>query len=361
MKKNRLTTNKSFNFMLAGTLIMLLASIITGVIFTMMNRTFFAVKEATYVPYESHYAFIAEDPDSDFWTKVYEAANAEAASNNIYLEDMHKSINNSYSSEDLLRIAKNSAVDGIIYSGENSENVAALINEAVANGIGVVILQNDVDTSMRQCFAGINYYELGQMYADEIIKLRSMGNEVNTIRIIVEDNMSEGVSNLISMAIEDKLAQEAGEDEEEAEAEPCEISILRVDAEDKFGAEECIRNVFISKENLPDVILCLNSVYTQCAYQSVVDYNLVGDVQILGYFSNDDILDAIEKQIIFSTILIDTDEMGKLSIDALSEYKEMGYTNSYLPIDMEIIDQKKAADIIRESQERRPNETGGSN
>lgn len=340
--------NKSFGFMVAGTAIMLFASVVTGVIFTLMNRTYFAVEEATYVPYESHYAFIAEDPDSDFWAKVYEAANEEAVLKNIYLEDLHKTINTSYSSEDLLRIAKNSAVDGIIYSGDNSEGVANLINSAVESGIGVVILQNDVDTSMRQCFAGINYYELGQMYADEILKIRSMGNETDTIEIIVEDNMSEGISNLISMAIEDKLTE--ADAESDTEVPSPEITILRVDAEDKFGAEECIRNVFISKENLPDIVLCLNSVYTQCAYQAVVDYNVVGNVQILGYFANDDILEAIEKQIIFSTILIDTSEMGKLSVDALSEYNEMGYTNSYLPIDMEVINQEKAEKLLEESR-----------
>lgn len=336
---------------------MVFAAIVTGVIFTMMNRTFFAIKESTYVPYESHYAFIAEDPDSDFWQEVYDAARQEAEQKNIYLEDLHKSINTSYSSADLLRIAKNSAVDGIIYSGENSEEVANLINEAVKAGIGVAILQNDVDASRRQCFAGINYYELGQMYADEIEKIGKAGNKIDTIKIIVEDNMSEGVSNLISMAIEDKLTQENLEEgTEESEVISPEISILRVDAEDKFGAEESIRNVFISKENLPDVVLCLNSVYTQCAYQSVVDYNAVGDVQILGYFANDDILEAIEKQIIYSTILIDTTEMGKLSIDAISEYNEMGYTNSYLPIDMEIIDREKAASLNKETSEEMQSE-----
>ena len=344
------TTDQSFRFMVFGTIIMLFAAIITGVIFTMMNRTFFSIKEETYVPYESHYAFIAEDPDSDFWAEVYEAAMTEAEKNGIYLEDMHSSLNSNYSSTDLLRIAKNSSVDGIIYSGENSEETAELINAAVDNGIGVVILQNDVDTSKRQCFVGINYYELGQLYAEEIKKIQNSGNSVNTIEIIVEDNMSEGVSNLITMAIEDKLTEDVSSEDETAPPVP-EISILRVDAEDKFGAEESIRRVFISNNDLPDVLLCLNSVYTQCAYQAVVDYNAVGNVQILGYFANDDILEAVDKQIIYSTILIDTVEMGELSVGALHEYNEMGYTNSYIPINMETINYQKADALLKEKDQ----------
>lgn len=354
-KETGRVTNKSYRFMMVGTITMVFAAIVTGVTFSLMNRAFFSVKETTYIPYGAHYAFISEDPDSDFWEEVYESAKAEAENNGIYLEDMHNTINGNYSSTDLLRIAKNCDVDGIIYSGDNSEEAAGLINEAVDAGIGVVILQNDVDTSKRQCFAGINYYELGQMYAEEIKKLRDGGSEVNSVEIIVEDNMSEGITNLITMAIEDRLT------EADPEQGTPEIMILRVNAEDKFGVEESIRNVFISKDTLPDVVLCLNSVYTQCAYQAVVDYNAVGDVQILGYFANDDILEAVNKQIISSTILIDTVEMGTMSVDALHEYNEMGYTNSYLPIDMEVINKDKAAALLKEKTEITQDETDGGN
>ncbi len=122
--------------------------------------------------------------------------------------------------------------------------------------------------------------------------------------------------------------------------------IKKIDAEDIFSAEEKIRNIFLEKENLPDVMLCANSVYTRCAYQAVVDYNLVGQIQIVGYFSNDTILDAVDKQVIFSTISVDTTEMGKLGIQALYEYNNMGYTNSYLPIGIEVVDQAKAHQLI---------------
>lgn len=344
-EKDTVYSNKSFRFMVIGAAIMAFAAIVTGIIFSAMRSAFFTFEKADYVPYESHYAYISEDPDSDFWAEVYESAREEAESNNIFLEDFHSSIKSNYSSADLLRIAKNSAVDGIVYSGENTEEVTELINECVDAGIGAVILQNDVETSKRQCFVGINYYELGQLYADQIQKIiesQDDQNEIDSIELIVEANMSEGVSNLISMAIEDKLT------EEDEEGDIPEIIITRIDAEDVFGVEESIRRIFISGDELSDIMVCLNSVYTQCAYQAVVDYNRVGDVQILGYFSNDDILEAVDKQIIYSTILIDTEEMGKLSIQALHEYNEMGYTNSYLPVDMEVIGRTEAAALMRE-------------
>ena len=341
-KSDGIYSNKSFRFMVTGAGIMAFAAIVTGIIFSVMRSTFFSFEKTDYVPYQNHYAYVAEDPDSDFWGEVYEAARIEAESNNIYLEDFHASIKSNYSSVDLLRIAKNSSVDGIIYSGENSEEVAKLIDECVDAGIGVVILQNDIETSKRQCFVGINYYELGQLYAGQIQKIINKSeDEIRRIELIVEADTQEAVSNLLTMAIEDKLT------EENPEAEIPEIIITRIDAEDTFGVEENIRRIFFSEDELSDIMVCFNSVYTQCAYQAVVDHNRVGDVQILGYFSNDDILEAVDKQIIYSTILIDTDEMGKLSVQALHEYNEVGYTNSYLPVDMEVIGRAQAAALIQ--------------
>jgi ribose transport system substrate-binding protein len=218
-------------------------------------------------------------------------------------------------------------------------------------GIGVVVLQNDVETSKRQCYVGLNYYELGQMYALQIEKLINEENMENTsVDILVDGDMSEGASNLIVMAIEDYLREKGSDSDEEATLP--EIVVTRIEAEDIFSAEESIRNIFLEKENLPDIMLCVNSVYTRCAYQAVVDYNLVGRIQIIGYFANATIIDAVDKKVIFSTISVDTDEMGKSCIQALYEYNNMGYTNSYLPVGIEVVDREKAKSIMEEKSKR---------
>ena len=135
-------------------------------------------------------------------------------------------------------------------------------------------------------------------------------------------------------------------------ADQIEAYETRIEAEDIFSAEERIRNIFLEKETLPNIMLCVNSVYTRCAYQAVVDYNLVGQIQIIGYFANDTIMDAVDKQVIFSTISVDTQEMGKSCIQALYEYNNMGYTNSYLPVGVEVVNQEKAHRIISEKSDK---------
>ena len=336
--------------MIVGTVIMITAAVATGILFRVITRTMYSVEQEETIGYEKHYAFIAEDSDSDFWQEVFRSANEQAREYSIYLEDLSTGLGGDFSTEELLRIAVNSKMDGIVYSGGANEEVSSLIDKAADAGIGVVVLQNDVETSKRQCYVGLNYYELGQMYALEIDKLIEAGTMSDTtVDILVDGDMSEGASNLIVMAIEDHLREKTEEDEGFALPE---ILVTRIDAEDIFSAEESIRNIFLEKENLPNIMLCVNSVYTRCAYQAVVDYNLVGQIQIIGYFANDTILDAVDKQVIFSTVSIDTDEMGKSCIQSLYEYNSMGYTNSYLPVGIEVVDQAKAHQLLAEKSNR---------
>ncbi len=336
--------------MIVGTAIMIVAAIATGITFHVITETMDSIETEETADFDRHYAFVAEEADSDFWQEVFESANEQAKEYNIYLEDMSTLLGRDYSAEELLRIAVNSKMDGIVYSGGTDKGVSDLIDKAADAGIGVVVLQNDVETSKRQCYVGLNYYELGQMYAIQIEKLIDEGTMADTtIDILVDGDMSEGASNLIVMAIEDYLR---GTGSEEEEQQLPEILVTRIDAEDIFSAEESIRNIFLEKENLPNIMLCVNSVYTRCAYQAVVDYNLVGQIQIIGYFANDTIIDAVDKQVIFSTISVDTNEMGKSCIQALYEYNEMGYTNSYLPVGIEVVDQAKAHSIMEEKSNR---------
>ncbi|MBQ6575502.1 MAG: substrate-binding domain-containing protein [Lachnospiraceae bacterium] len=345
-------SDKSFRFMIIGTLIMIAAAAFTGIVFRVITQTMQNVEQEETVTFDKHYAFVTDDSESDLWKEVFDAADEQAKEYNAYLEDLSVGLGRDYSAEELLRIAVNSKMDGIIYSGPAGTRVTELIDNAVDEGIGVVVLQNDVETSKRQCYVGLNYYELGQMYAlqiDRLIDPENMGEM--TIDVLVDGDMAEGASNLIVMAIEDHIRERLGDNEEEEYDLP-EMVVTRRDAEDIFSAEESIRNIFLEKDSLPDIMLCVNGVYTRCACQAVVDYNLVGQIQIIGYFANDTILDAVDKQVISSTVSVDTNEMGRSSIQALYEYNSMGYTNSYLPVATEIVDQKKAHQMIEAKNDR---------
>lgn len=338
-------TNRSFRYMVVGVAVMFLAALATAMVFMYFINTVNTIEDVSYEKPSGHYVFISEDDDKQFWEEVYDYASNQALSDDIYLENIKNSLKADYSNEDLLRIAINSSVDGILYSGSASEEAIQLINEAVNRGIGVVVLHNDIDMSQRQCFVGVSNYELGQMYASQIIELVEDKDISDTkIALLVSADVSEGATNVLVLAIEDSLLGVI--DEENLP----EIEIIRMTAEDTFSVEEDIRNLFVSGEDLPDIMLCLEGIYTQCVYQAVVDYNRVGDVTIVGYFSSDDILEAIDREIVYSTVSVDTKEMGQSAITALQEYNEYGYTNSYMPVRMEIIDMAKAEELSEKNK-----------
>ena len=58
--------------------------------------------------------------------------------------------------------------------------------------------------------------------------------------------------------------------------------------------------------------------------QAVLDFNLAGKVTIIGYYSSEDILTAVEKGVISVTCDVDTDQLGRYSIEALTEYQKEG-------------------------------------
>ena len=336
MDKGRNTgrySKRAYRVIYLSILAMMLVAIGSAVIFNNLKNRMPDIEQGVTEEYDGHFAFIVSSDDEGFWEGVYASVCEEATKDNIYIEDMSKSLGVNYSDTDLLRVAINSSVDGIIYGGTTNETAAALIDRAVEEGIGVAILQNDIDASARQCFVGVNNYELGQMFASQIAEIISGEEEISkkSVDVLIDRDMSEGASNVITIAIEDYFT------ENYPDYPIPELNIIRINSDDAFSVEDDIRRLFLYEDMQSDMMLCLSSIHTQCVYQSLVDRNKVGDVQVVGYFAGNSILEAIEKQIIYSTISVDTEEMGRDSVKALKEYMEEGYTNSYVPVSTQVI------------------------
>lgn len=338
-------SSRVFKIMVIGMIIMFFVTLTTAVLFQYVMKTLNSTDDNLPVKYDAHYVFIADVEEEDFWNEVYMSACETAEEEHVYIEYLKDSMGVNYSNKDLFRVAINSGVDGIIYGGNSDDELTTLINKAVAEGIAVVLLQNDSDGSLRHSFVGINNYELGQVYAKEISKI--LGEDISAekkVNVLVNLDMSEGASNVLTIAMEDYFM------EQNPEGELPEIEIVRIDSQDVFSVEEDIRK-FMLTEDLPDVIICLNSTFTQCAYQALVDLNRVGDTQIVGYFINDTILDAISRQIIYSTVSIDTKSMGESSVMAIKEYIEEGYTNSFISVKTSVIGQNEARRMINDRED----------
>ena len=332
-KMSMKTSNKHRKILLLAVSI----SISISILLTMFSLFYFRNKllptaisnTASYEEYEKHYVVITNNMELPFWETVYEEAKLEAKKYNAYVEYMGKNLSAAYDTGVLLRIAIDCGVDGIILEGNESTEVAELINEAVEKGIAVITVLKDSPKSQRQCFVGVNNYNLGQSYGEQVLEIW----EEDTKRILVLMNSNNPDTN--QGVIYSSIKETIGKDSDKSKL--LDIQTVIVNNENAFSAEEAIRDIIMDTKNLPDIMICLNSIDTQCAYQAVVDHNKVGQIRILGYYNSQDVLSAIQKEIIHSTISINAKQMGALCVQALNEYKETGRVSDYLTVDTQLI------------------------
>ena len=340
--------------LLAFTLAFVLATLILGTLLFRFYMSNFKTKQESN-EYDKYYVMITDNYKSDFWQSIYNGALESAREQGIYVELLGQNISGEYSCEELMRIAIASRVDGIIVYANESDEMTELINEATDKEIPVVTLYNDNTKSTRMSFVGVGSYNIGREYGKQInnivreqrrdiIESDKIGQRSPLqIAVLVNPDAGDTGQNIIISAIQDSLRQVNITDSE------FNISTVTVDNANAFSVEESIRDIFLM-ENVPDVILCLNELDTVCAYQAVVDFNKVGDVNILGYYDSDSIVNAVDRGVLYATISIDTRQLGEYSVKALNDYYEYGNTSQYYSADITLINQENVADFLKKEE-----------
>ena len=245
-----------------------------------------------------------------------------------------------------MQIATASAVDGIIVTANETDEMTRLINDAVAKGIPVVTLYGDNTQSARCSFVGIGSYNLGREYGRQALEIIASKKTNKPYKVAVRVNAYEQDldQNILCSGIQESIEQERNDSMD------IELSLISVDDTNEFSVEESIRDIFMEQEE-PDIMICLSELTTTCVYQAVVDYNKVGEVNIIGYYDSDTIINAIERNVIHSTVAIDTKQMGGFCIDALQEYHELGYTSQYFTADIKLIRKDNVAEYMEKGEE----------
>ncbi len=302
--------------------------------------------------YDKYYVMITDNPASSFWQSVYSSALLEAKGQNAYVEMISENLSREYSQTELMEIAISSGADGIIVTSGEAEGMTELIGKAYDAGIPVITLLNDNTQSERLSFVGIGNYNLGREYGRlliDMVNTKIFPGETIDVTVLLDADSEDSGQNVLAAAIQDTVKKD--ETMNRDDHKPIDISLTAVDASNNFSVEESVRKLFVSgKENIPDIVICLNENDTNSVYQAVVEYNQVGLVGILGYYDSDAILKGIERDVIHATISIDTDQMGRYCIDALSEYYETGNANQYFTADGYVINKSNVGDYRKEGR-----------
>ena len=280
--------------------------------------------------YEKHYLMISGEENTLMWDSIYESASAAAKDADAYVELIAPGHDAAYTKADYLRIGIASQVDGIILEADGSCEEQELIQEAADENIPVVTVLTDDSSSARISFVGLNSYQLGNAYTEQILGLLK---EHTTTQVLLLSNSQSKTqeTNLIYYQIKKEL------EKKKKDYQTVTISEYNIDSSSGFDTEEFVRDIFVSEENLPDVLVCMDEVVTECVYQALVDYNQVGNVDVVGFYYSDVILDGISKGIISSAIALDMKEIGRYSINALEEFSSLGHTSSYYSVGQHVI------------------------
>ena len=92
--------------------------------------------------------------------------------------------------------------------------------------------------------------------------------------------------------------------------------------------------------------MCMDEVDTEAVYQAVIDYNCVGETQVIGYYKSKAALEAVRKGTMAMTVCIDTSQMGKYSVQALTESINDGRTNSFYSVDLQFVTKENAINFM---------------
>ena len=294
--------------------------------------------------YRYHYVMIIDNLDSLFWNDVYESVKAEAAQYDAYVELKGKNQSSEYSTLDFMDMSIAAKVDGIFLEFTGERNLEDRINEAAKNGIPVVTILNDAPNTERKSYVGINSYQLGQEYGNQILKILPPRKGVTRVMMLLHDNSIDSNQSQIFNQINNRMVTSKENDGR------IKVEEIKIPSGRAFESEEIVRNLFQNSEGPPDIIVCMDEVDTEAVYQAVIDYNCVGKTQVIGYYKSKAALEAVKKGTMAMTLCIDTSQMGKYSVQALTESIKDGRTNSFYSVDLQFVTKENASEFMKKER-----------
>lgn len=295
-----------------------------------------------YEDFDRHYVLITQETNESVWKEVLSGSSSRGRETGAYVEWYGQNLDVDYSREELMRMAIAARVDGIILEADEGDELCELIDEAVENEIPVVTVLSDCYKSSRQSYVGTGNYNLGREYGRQIIKVST--KETKKALVLMDSKADDSNQNIVINGIRETLANEGNHLR-------LELELAAIDSASSFGADEAIRDMLVNMEELPDIIVCLNEKNTLSVYQAAVDYNIVGKMNILGYYTSDTILQAVDKGILTFSIAIDFEKIGITCVDALNEYLNTGYVSDYFVMEVNTVNRTNVKEYLKNASE----------
>lgn len=285
-----------------------------------------------------HIAVIGNSSADPTWNSVLESIQDAALTLPVAIENHAPRYSNIEEMLDYLDMAVLAKVDGIIVQGNDDPAFLALVNQAEGLGIPVVTVINDSPESLRRAFVGSNNYAIGEAQGKMLAAILQMGK----VAIVRNDFTNTSKENTASHA-QLNGALSALNNLEDISVEGNYITTI---------GGRSVNEVFDEiMEKGMDGILVLDAQNTLDISKLIVQQNLVGKIDVVGFGGFDSIIAAIDNEILQGTIDSNADEIGKNAIVHMVELLQGEHPSTY--VDTGIIKWNKEAIEARKLRNER--------
>lgn len=217
-----------------------------------------------------------------------------------------------------------SDVDGIFVQAMADEDFESLFNKAKLRQIPVITLGNEIPSAEKLSFITYNRYQMGSRIG-KLLNENLAADYVADGKVILLQN-----SNLVdwdqALAIQESMY------------EGFQVTPINVESsgESILNAEGLANDILREYGDIR-AIICLSSTETLGVIQAIKERNMINEIVVIGSGDSEEILDYVQRGVLYATIVPDNARIGYEAILDLTKYKAGAFVSQYRDINVNII------------------------
>lgn len=250
-------------------------------------------------------ALVAKSTQTEFWLSVFAGAEAAATEYNVKLTIVGPETEEDYETQN--RMVAQAVADGaeaLVFSAIDYENNAVAIDDAAGQGVRIVAIDSNVDSSAVSTYIGTDNYAAGQMAARAALER-------------VEGELKVGIVNYDISSANGQERQRGAADifQESGRAEL--VAVINTLAEAGQAQEDTA--ALLKKHPKINVLLAFNEPTSVGAAEAVENLGLSEQVFLVGFDSNVITIDGLQEGSVDALVVQNPYAMGYLGVE--SAYK----------------------------------------
>lgn len=250
-------------------------------------------------------ALVAKSTQTEFWLSVFAGAEAAATEYNVKLTIVGPETEEDYETQN--RMVAQAVADGaeaLVFSAIDYENNAVAIDDAAGQGVRIVAIDSNVDSSAVSTYIGTDNYAAGQMAARAALER-------------VEGELKVGIVNYDISSANGQERQRGAADifQESGRAEL--VAVINTLAEAGQAQEDTA--ALLKKHPEINVLLAFNEPTSVGAAEAVENLGLSEQVFLVGFDSNVITIDGLQEGSVDALVVQNPYAMGYLGVE--SAYK----------------------------------------